>query len=245
METPHTPRSDADLARRAGALLRAVTGDDDPHLTYEQIEAVAEDKLELRGALEMHAGECPVCKNELRDMREFVAAFKAAKLRPAAATANSSESWLDAIRYWFESPRQASAAVAVVATVAVGSLLASHAGFKGSRDGSAADSTTASHAVVTDSPRQVSRTFEDCVTKELAAHSPQWAAMYRGGDYSKLVGVLRESADRGSALAQTALGLLTAKGLGTEPDPSGGRAWLQRAASQGDVCARSGLTGVR
>jgi hypothetical protein len=230
--------------RRAGALLRAVTRDE-AHLTYEQIEAVAEGKLELHGPLKMHTNECPVCRNELRDLKAFVLAFRTAKPRPtSAAAAAASGSWLDALRNWFEGPRQISAAAAVIATVAVGGLLASRAGLVGSNAASGGNSPTASHAVVTDSPRHVSRAFEDCVAKELAASSPEWAAMYRSGDYPKLVGVLSEAATNGSALAQTTLGLLTAKGVGTDPDAAAARAWLQRGASQGDVCARRGLAGL-
>ena len=61
----------ADCAHRARMLLRAVAAEH-PHLSYTQLEALAEGKLAVGSVFAAHIRECRMCARELRDMKAFV-----------------------------------------------------------------------------------------------------------------------------------------------------------------------------
>ena len=223
----HTP---SNLPLRARALLRAIVSDD-PHLSYEQIEALAEDRVQLTGPLQLHVRSCGTCQAELRDMRAFVASFR-------APTARRDGSWLQSIRGFFERPLQLGGAVAAVAAICVGVAVVHE-----NETSSGTSSVTAARAVVVDSG-QHARTSEDCSERELAATSQQWNDLYQRGEYDELERALREPAASGNTTAQTALGTLLARGLGSERDLNAARLWLQRAARRGDGCAKQVLAAL-
>jgi TPR repeat protein len=75
----------------------------------------------------------------------------------------------------------------------------------------------------------------------LASRSAEWHALYQRGEFEQLVQTLRPAAQAGNTVAQTTLGVLLAKGLGTEADPNMAKLWLRRAAARGDVCASQAL----
>lgn len=222
--------------RRARAFLRAAMPED-LHLSYEQLEALAEGRLELTTTLQAHVRECRTCFAELRELSAFVRLFH-------ATTPSGASSGLNYIRQWFARPLQVSAATATIAAVSVGLLLASHTGLQRTERRGDGSNSAAARAVVVESARHVPASFEDCSASELASSSADWYALYRRGDFQRLLKLLREPADRGDAVAQTALGLLIGKGLGTEPDPNVARGWLRRAAAQGDACASRSLSAI-
>src|SRR5262245_46837519 len=99
------------LTLRARALLRAIISDD-PHLSYEQIEALAEGRVQLAGPLQAHLTSCGTCQAELRDMHAFVTSFRV----PSSGRGGS---WQQSIRSFFERPLQLGGAVAAVAAICV------------------------------------------------------------------------------------------------------------------------------
>ena len=220
----------SNLALRARALLRAIVSDD-PHLSYEQIEALAEDRVQLTGPLQVHVRSCGTCQSELRDMQAFVASFR-------APTARREGSWVESVRAFFERPLQLGGAVAAVAAICVGVAVVQR-----NETSTGTSNVTAARAVVVDSG-QHARTSVDCSERQLAATSQQWDDLYQRGEYDELARALREPAASGNTTAQTALGTLLARGLGAERDLNTARLWLQRAARRGDGCARQMLAAL-
>lgn len=217
--------------RRARALLRSIVRDNS-HLSYEQIEALAEGKVSLTGPLQAHMNECHSCDTELREMRTFVSSFRAPTPR------RSTTSWLESIRSWFERPLRMSAGLAAVVAVCVGLAVVERNETPGG-----ASNAAAAHAVVVDSG-QHAPSFQDCNARELAARSAEWYAMYERGDFEQLAEALRQPAQAGNTVAEATLGVLLAKGLGTEANPSAAKLWLRRAAARGDVCASQALAAL-
>jgi anti-sigma factor ChrR (cupin superfamily) len=221
--------------RRARALLRPLIREE-AHLSYEQIEALAEGKGALTAALEAHLQRCRMCRGELDDLKSFAGSFH---LRPADVERPGV--W-DSIRQWFAQPLRLSAtAVAGVAAVAIGVGLLSQGGLnvKGGAVAITSTSSSLGHSTAR------SLLFEDCGERELAAGSPEWLNLYRRGDYNGLATALKPPAEQGNRAAQTALGLLSAAGLGTERNLTTARAWLGRAAAQGDACAQRTLSSLQ
>lgn len=221
--------------RRAAALLRPLIREE-AHLSYEQIEALAEGKRALTAAVEAHLQRCRMCHSELDDLKSFAGSFH---LRPSQSARPGV--W-DSIRQWFAQPLRLSAtAVAGVAALAIGVGLLSRGGLNGNSGSVAITSTSSSlgHSTVR------SLLFEDCGERELTAGPAQWLNLYRGGDYKGLVSALKQPAEQGNRAAQTALGLLSAAGLGTERNLATARDWLERAAAQGDTCAQRTLSSLR
>lgn len=64
-----------DLARRARALLRQIAKEH-PHLSYGQLEALAQGRLTTSGLLAAHIRDCRICGGELRDLKGFVDSIK-------------------------------------------------------------------------------------------------------------------------------------------------------------------------
>jgi hypothetical protein len=214
--------------RRAKALLRSVTSDD-PHLSYEQIEALAESRVELTGPLQAHVAGCHTCHAELAEMQAFVASFGVPPVRREA-------SWSASVGRWFERPLQLGGVVAAVAVICVGmSVVEKHATQTGSSN------LNAAHTVVADSG-QSNAAFEDCSVTALRSTSAQWIELYRRGEFQQLAQALRGPANEGNTVAQTTLAILLAKGLGTEQNLGAAQAWLRRAAERGDSCARQVLS---
>lgn len=58
-------------------------------------------------------------------------------------------------------------------------------------------------------------------------------AAYRAGDFAAARAALRPLADRGSAIAETLMGVMAAKGQGRPADPAVAASWWLRAASRG------------
>jgi hypothetical protein len=220
----------SNLALRARALLRAIVSDD-PHLSYQQIEALAESRVQLTGPLHAHLSSCGTCRAELKDMQAFVASFRVPTERPRG-------SWLEFIRALFERPLQlggvAAAVAAICVAVAVVERNESHTG---------ASNVAAARTVVIDDG-QHARTSQDCSERALAASSPQWDELYQRGDYKELASAVRQPAASGNPVAQTTLATLLARGLGTERDLNAARMWLQRAARHGDGCAKQMLAAL-
>ena len=213
--------------RRAKALLRSIVSDD-PHLSYEQIEALAERRVELTGPLQAHVNGCRTCEAELREMQAFVGSFRI----PAAQRGSS---WLLSLRTLFERPLQLGGAVAAVAAICVG-LAVVHK----NETPPGSSNVNAAHAVVADSGQQ-SPALEDCSADALASTSAQWSELYRQGEFQQLAQVLRQPAEAGNTVAQSTLGALLAQGLGTERNVDAARVWLHRAAERGDSCAKQVL----
>jgi hypothetical protein len=215
-------------ARRARALLRAIISDD-PHLSYEQIEALAEGKVELAGPLLAHVRGCGTCHTELRDMQTFVTAFRI----PGAGQRSS---WQETLRGWFERPLQLGGAVAAVAAICVAVAVVE----KNESRHTGINNINATHAIVVDEG-QHAPTADDCSARELASSSAQWYELYESGEFQQLVRALHEPAAAGNTTAQTTLGTLMARGLGTQRDAASAQMWLQKAAARGDTCARQVL----
>ena len=66
-------------------------------------------------------------------------------------------------------------------------------------------------------------------------------AAYAGGDYRGARAQLRPLADRGSAIAETVLGVMAAKGQGRAADPAVAVGWWLRAANRGYAPAQLAL----
>lgn len=66
-------------------------------------------------------------------------------------------------------------------------------------------------------------------------------AAYAAGDYHGARGQLRPLADRGSAIAETVLGVMAAKGQGRAADPAVAVGWWLRAANRGYAPAQLAL----
>jgi TPR repeat protein len=66
-------------------------------------------------------------------------------------------------------------------------------------------------------------------------------AAYAGGDYCGARAQLRPLADRGSAIAETVLGVMAAKGQGRAADPAVAVGWWLRAANRGYAPAQLAL----
>ena len=164
-------------------------------------------------------------------MQTFVAAFR-------APVAHSGSSWLGSIRTFFERPLQLGGAVAAIAAICVAVAVVEK-----NESPPGTSNVTAARSVVVDSG-QHARTSEDCSKRELAATSPQWDELYQRGEYDELARALRAPAASGDTTAQTALGTLLARGLGTERDLNAARVWLQRAARRGDGCAKQMLAAL-
>jgi anti-sigma factor RsiW len=220
--------------RRARSVLRAVIGAN-PHLSYEQLESLAEGTLRLTGALASHVRECPTCDGELREMTDFVGTFGATP-PPSAPT-----SFLDLVRSWFERPLQLAAVAAAVVAVSAG-LLMGQAGLQRKAIGGVSNSA-ASRSIVVDS--RYATSVADCSGTELALGSEEWYALYERGELEKLAQVLREPAAAGDRLAQSTLGMLIARGYGAGGERDAGRVWLRKAAAQGDSCARQALAAMK
>jgi hypothetical protein len=220
--------------RRARAVLRAVIGAN-PHLTYEQLESLAEGTLRLTGALASHVRECPTCDGELREMTDFVGTFGA--VAPPAGP----RSFSDLVRGWFERPFQLAAVAAAVAAVSAGMLMGQVGLQKKGIDG--VSNSAASRSIVVDSRQATS--VQDCSGTELALGSEEWYALYERGELDKLAQVLREPARSGDRLAQSTLGILISRGYGAGGERDAARVWLGKAAAQGDSCARQALAAMK
>jgi hypothetical protein len=221
--------------RRAGAVLRPVVREE-AHLSYEQLEALAEGRSAPVAGLEAHVQRCRMCRSELDELKSFVGSFRL----PACVIERPSV-W-DSIRQWVVQPLRLSAAAAGVVALAVGVGLLSRGGLD--RNGGPLEiaNTSAVRSVGNATARPL--LFEDCGERELAAGSPEWLELYRRGDYGKLASALKGPAQQGNRAAQTALGLLSAAGLGTERNLTTARAWLGRAAARGDTCAQRTLNSL-
>jgi TPR repeat protein len=66
-------------------------------------------------------------------------------------------------------------------------------------------------------------------------------AAYQAGNYAGARKGLKPLADRGSAIAETMLGVMAAKGEGGPPDPAAAAGWWLRAASRGYAPAQLAL----
>lgn len=66
-------------------------------------------------------------------------------------------------------------------------------------------------------------------------------AAYDAGDYAAARTGLKPLADRGSAVAETLLGVMAAKGQGSAPDPAAAAGWWLRAANRGYAPAQLAL----
>jgi TPR repeat protein len=66
-------------------------------------------------------------------------------------------------------------------------------------------------------------------------------AAYQGGDYGAARAYLRPLADRGSAIAETMLGVMAAQGKGRAADPAAAAGWWLRAANRGYAPAQLAL----
>jgi hypothetical protein len=66
-------------------------------------------------------------------------------------------------------------------------------------------------------------------------------AAYAAGDYAAARAQLRPMADRGSAIAETMLGVMAAKGQGRASDPAVAVGWWLRAANRGYAPAQLAL----
>lgn len=66
-------------------------------------------------------------------------------------------------------------------------------------------------------------------------------AAYQAGDYASARIYLRPLADRGSAIAQTMLGVMAARGKGGDTDPAAAVGWWLRAANRGYAPAQLAL----
>ncbi len=81
----------------------------------------------------------------------------------------------------------------------------------------------------------------------LAAAIPATAALdagigaYAAGDYAAARGRLRPLADRGSAIAETMMGAMAARGQGRPADPAAAVGWWLRAANRGYAPAQLAL----
>src|SRR5262245_39072895 len=115
MELSNAHRGEFELRRRARGLLLPLAPEH-PHLSYEQLEALAEGRLTARGIAGAHARQCRICRNELGDLTAFVRSFRAAE--PV-----TKRSWLENVRGWFERPMQLAGALATVAAVTAGLYL--------------------------------------------------------------------------------------------------------------------------
>jgi hypothetical protein len=219
--------------RRARAVLRAVVGAN-PHLSYEQLESLAEGTLRLTGALASHVRECSTCDGELREMTDFVGTFGA--VPPPEPT-----SFLHLVRSWFERPLQLAGVAAGVLAVSAGLLMGQVGLQRKSIDG--VSNSAASRSIVVDSGHATS--VEDCNGTELALGSEEWYALYERGELEKLVLMLRGPAAAGDRLAQSTLGILIARGYGTGGERNSAQVWLRKAAAQGDSCARQALAAMK
>jgi uncharacterized protein len=66
-------------------------------------------------------------------------------------------------------------------------------------------------------------------------------AAYQAGDYGAARAYLRPLADRGSAIAETMLGVMAAQGQGRVADPAAAAGWWLRAANRGYAPAQLAL----
>jgi TPR repeat protein len=217
-------------AGRARALVRSLLAqEEEAHLSYEQMEALAERRLQLSSGLEGHLRNCRTCEGELSDLRSFLISFRAPK--------QGRFSWRAALRELLDRPLWLSGVTTAAAAISFGLLLLSHPGRPSRETGIDSPDSSASRALMP-SGHSV---LEECGERELASGAPAWFALYEQGDFNGLTAALRKPAERGNAAAQTVLGLLTAQGIGAERNLEAARGWLRRAAVQGDSCARQML----
>jgi hypothetical protein len=75
--------------RSLGREVGAARHPDPDHLSYETVEALAEERLRgaAREIADLHVEGCPTCAGEVADLRAFVAAHRAARRAAAAAVA--------------------------------------------------------------------------------------------------------------------------------------------------------------
>ena len=219
--------------RRARSVLRAVVGANS-HFAYEQLEALAESKLALTGALEAHVSECHACHSELRDLQVFVSSFR-------VATPTRSPLWLDSVRRWFERPLQLA-----------GSNGCSCCGLR---------SSSRSHRIAEErEPRNGQLHGRARHRRGLRSARSRVRGMRRDGVVARVCGVvlvvseredqelteaLRAPAEAGNQIAQATLGILIAKGQGADRDLEAARTWLGKAAAQGDSCAQQALSAIK
>ena len=196
------------------------------HLSYSQIESLL-PLAPRTGKPEhwRHLEHCPSCRRELADLKAFAQNFSQPRTQPRPLVPG------ERLWSWLKNPLRLAAAGSVAAAVVV--LLLPRT-----------ETIAPSHArrAFAEAPaRAATVELDNCAFDALAGLAPRLQALYQAHEYSALAQALETSTQSGEPVAQSALGVMAARGWGMRRDLDSARTWLQRSAAQGDVCARRNL----
>jgi anti-sigma factor RsiW len=245
-----TLRQAGEAGRSASRLLRAVktaaTGAA-PHLTYEQMEAYVDNTSVDRAAIEAHVARCAMCRRELQDLRVFAPKLSQSLRAPRRSLfelvmKGPIGSAKPGMPTWFSSPARLGMLAASVALVAIGAREISDTGLWHSSDTTEIRMTVAP-AQMPPSPdaTPLFGDYDDSALARLDTVSPAAESAYRARDFAALAGLLQDPAKNQNVVAEEALGLLYARGVGVAQDKTLARQLFQRAADSGSDAARRNL----
>lgn len=225
--SPSNPRTPADWQATRRMIERVVRAGG--HLRYEQLEALVDRRGEAPAA-EAHLRWCAQCRHELDDLQRQAEALR----RPVVAA--RPRLWARWSGRW-AGPSSWAGLVAALGIAAVSLLLVD---LPRHDDGSAVLRTQTGPA-----SGSVTAGLDLDAFAKLDTALPQAAAAWRAGNHEQLAALLRPAAQRGSAPAAAALGLLYAQGLGVPRDLAQARRYLDQAAQAGDATAARNLAIVQ
>jgi anti-sigma factor RsiW len=211
-----------------------------PHLTYEQMEGYVDGRGAERAQVEAHVAHCALCRRELTEM----AAYAPVLAQPLKARPTKPANGLWArLRSWFDSPMRVGALAATVTLAVIGVSESSNGWFTHEPANSGLPGqVSSSHMQAASVERPSFGLYDDSVFAKLEQVSPTALDAYRANDFTGLAALLTEPAHSGNVIAEEALGLLAAQGIGMKADPDTAETLLHQAADGGSRTAQRNLT---
>lgn len=206
------------------------------HLSFAQMEAYSDRRSDDSAAVEAHIAHCAMCRRELADMQAFAPILAA----PFAASAAPSAGFIERLRAWFTSPlRGGMAAASVIALL----VIVSENVHRHDLDTSPAGHPDVTSAQVNAAPGATAYfgVYDDSVMTKLDSISPEAQTAWHAGQFPALAALLDKPAASGNPVAQEALGLLAAQGVGMPQNPGAAEKLWRSAAAAGSVTARVNL----
>lgn len=200
-----------------------------PHLSYEQLEGLVDQRLDgtQRRLVQGHLQLCTMCRRELADLEQHAGALR----QPLAAPAKAAPGWWASLTSW--GPRLALASVlgAVALTLVVQEMR------PGANHAESMQSTT------TGDPAQ--GLWDHSALEQLDTVSAPAAQAWRDKDYARLAALLQPLTEQSQPQALAALASLYAQGLGVAQDWKRAEQLWQRAAVLGHAGAAANLNTLK
>ena len=220
--------SSVTAARAARRVLGAVVAAG-PHLSFEQIEGLVDQRLagSAMVSAQAHVDQCVLCRREVDELRQHAPALRQA-LAPRAATAPTA---------WWASLLRLGPALALASVVGAVALTVFVQETK--QGGSGVES------LQTPQGSAPAAGFDHSALAQLDAVSAAAASAWREKNYAQLVALLKPLGERSQPLALSALASLYAQGLGVTQDWRMAEQLWQRAAALGQPGAKENLLALR